>query len=163
MAIQYLHRKDNYLFRRIDELGLPSSKYVEFMLMVERFLKRSGEDDATVLKVMRKIRLLSDNPGHNFFWWVIEDEKGKLVGYFFCEIEENEYGDLYERIHHVYIDPTAGPKKLLREVETLCCMWAKEKNVRVIKFSTERNYEGFQKILKGNWVPECVEMKLSCA
>jgi len=145
-----------YVFRRINHM--PAIRLQEFWSMVAKFIRKSGEWNATVQQTLLKIDSLMRTKPDDFCWYIIE-ESSRMVGYFYAEISVGDYDEVCCDIHHVFIDPKARHANLLQEVEGILVDFARRRGAIDLRFLTGRIPRAFFRKLKGNWKTDAVRIK----
>jgi hypothetical protein len=124
----------------------------EFFALCGEFLKKSGDTERTIDSIRQQIVELE---GGGF--WLIKEEGGQTICYFFAEIRPSEYGTLVCLIHQVVVSAKAKRKwHWLKQVDGYLHAWAKAHGATQLVFYTRRSPKAFVRALDNGWEVESV-------
>lgn len=114
--------------------------------LVKEFIRRAGEDEATIDDIEKQIIDIVDaNSGG--FWTIWEDET--LKGYFYASVVPGEFGGRVLMIHEVM--SWAKDSAILRKVDATLEMFGRRANVAMMAFFTRRNPNALIRKLGLEW------------
>lgn len=132
--------------------NIPLDKLDDFKGLVETFILKSQEDDATVDAVLSKIETGVEDKPYSIGLWLFEKDEA-MLGYLFMETGVSDYGKPTAFVHNLYLSPVLWRLNIFEALDPLMVNWARSKGAKDIRFTTARSPRAFNKKLPSEWEP----------